>query len=211
MTTTPEETAVTEQVDELSPNPTHQALMAEPVEFVEIIVGNKKQRAVVGLPELARLIRGGAAIHSLNTRPAPDPAKDVEGPQYLLVKRGLYYCPDNRGYTGIKDNAGRYEKDFANGLNEVTAIHIKDAPDYSEACFEDIKFKHLSDKYEQSTAAQSQLIGELEAAASKALEWWPKGSERNSQAGKKKGGGFADDIIQLRKTIQKAQAWREGK
>lgn len=33
---------------------------------------------------------------------------EVADDRYLLVKRGLYYRPDNRGYTGIKEYAGRY-------------------------------------------------------------------------------------------------------
>ena len=32
-------------------------------------------------------------------------------PRYLLVKRSLYYRPNSKGYTGIKDEAGRYTLD----------------------------------------------------------------------------------------------------
>ncbi len=35
------------------------------------------------------------------------------GEQWLLVKRGLYYGPNNSGYTGIKDLAGRYDYEDA--------------------------------------------------------------------------------------------------
>ena len=31
--------------------------------------------------------------------------------KYLIMKRGVYYRPNNAGYTGIKDEAGRYSLD----------------------------------------------------------------------------------------------------
>lgn len=54
--------------------------------------------------------------------------------EYLLLKRGWYYRPDNCGYTGSKLQAGRYPKSRADAAAGITAIHEDDAPDYSPEC-----------------------------------------------------------------------------
>ena len=77
--------------------------------------------------------------------------------RFLLVKRGLYYRPDNCGYTGIKDRAGRYLESDAMPLSGVTAIAEEDAPMFSSACFEDIKIDYLLTKITDLEA----LVGEL--------------------------------------------------
>jgi len=66
--------------------------------------------------------------------------------QFLLVKRGLYYRPDNQGYTGIKDYAGRYMASDCSPDDNVIAIHEDDAPDYSEACYHDLMAEHARAK-----------------------------------------------------------------
>lgn len=64
-------------------------------------------------------------------------------PEYLLLKRGLYYRPNNRGYTGIRDEAGRYDESDAYPDGGVTAIHEFDAPYFAPACWNDVKVSHL--------------------------------------------------------------------
>jgi len=82
---------------------------------------------------------------------------DLVERRYLLVKRGLYYAPDNCGYTGIKDRAGRY---FASDAgNETVAIHEDEAPAFSSACWEDVKVRHLSDRIEAIEAENERLRG----------------------------------------------------
>jgi hypothetical protein len=66
--------------------------------------------------------------------------------KYLLVKRGLYYRPDNQGYTGVKVCAGRYLESDASPEVGVTAIHQDEAPMFSPACWNDIKVQHLLDR-----------------------------------------------------------------
>jgi len=65
-----------------------------------------------------------------------------EDESYLIIKRGLYYRPNSSGYTGIKDNAGRYTWDEASSHSDIHSgvhfIHEDDAPDFSEKCFDDI-------------------------------------------------------------------------
>ena len=68
--------------------------------------------------------------------------------RYLIIKRGLYYKPNSSGYTGIKDYAGRYPLPdgalkFPNrNIGGLLYIHEEDAPEYSEACFYDVKLEH---------------------------------------------------------------------
>ena len=64
--------------------------------------------------------------------------------EYLLVKRGLYYGPDNRGYTGVRERAGRYHITDIIGEG-ITAIHENDAPMFSPACWNDVKVEFLLD------------------------------------------------------------------
>lgn len=71
---------------------------------------------------------------------------------YLIMKRGLYYRPNNAGYTGIKDEAGRYSYldavsiTFPNGSDGprdgMDFIKESEAPEYSPACWEDTKNYH---------------------------------------------------------------------
>lgn len=81
-------------------------------------------------------------------------------PRYLLMKRDLYYRPDNRGYTGIRDKAGRYFETDALPDCGVTAIHEDDAPEFSKACFDDLARDHLQEK----VAAQAAEIARLREA-----------------------------------------------
>lgn len=71
---------------------------------------------------------------------------------YLLIKRGLYWAPDGKGYTGRKDRAGRYPASHASPENGTTAIHEDDAPEFSPACWEETKL-----------AAKDERIAALEA------------------------------------------------
>jgi hypothetical protein len=77
----------------------------------------------------------------------------ISKPEYLLLKRGLYYRPNNVGYTGIRDEAGRYEESDAMPEAGVTAIHERDAPEFSDACWDDIKVRHLTRQRDHLLAA----------------------------------------------------------
>lgn len=70
--------------------------------------------------------------------------------RFLLMKRDLYYRPDSQGYTGIKDYAGRYfETDAYPG---VQAIHEDDAPEFSPACFHDLREDHIRKQRDEARA-----------------------------------------------------------
>lgn len=67
-------------------------------------------------------------------------------PVYLLMKRGLYYAPNNMGYTGIKERAGRYPKTDASEAHEITAIHEDEAPMFAPSTWDEIKVEYLLGK-----------------------------------------------------------------
>jgi len=75
---------------------------------------------------------------------------------FLILKRDLYEMPNHFGYTGIKDNAGRYtleevamsmppDKYFPTN-EHVYFIKEEDAPEYTHACYWDVREIHLKKK-----------------------------------------------------------------
>lgn len=100
---------------------------------------------------------------------APAEGAGDDGGLFLLVKRDLYYRPDAQGYTGIKDNAGRYTKseaeDHADEASGVTAILATEAPEFSPACFDDLARAHLAKKLAQVTRELSALRAQPPARA----------------------------------------------
>lgn len=68
------------------------------------------------------------------------------GQRYLLVKRGLYYGPNNNGYTGFKERAGRYDASEADEESGVTAIHEDEADEIAPKCFDDLARDWLNTK-----------------------------------------------------------------
>lgn len=76
---------------------------------------------------------------------------------FLIIKRGLYYGPNNAGYTGIKDKAGRYTLNqvalhFPNmdspNQDGMTYVAEAEAPDYAPRCAWDQKIAHERDRAE---------------------------------------------------------------
>lgn len=77
--------------------------------------------------------------------------------QWLLLKRGLYWRPDDLGYTGIRDHAGRYSLDEAkarvgDGSSGVTMIKEGEAPEFTSACFDDLAREHLKKQIDDARA-----------------------------------------------------------
>lgn len=96
-------------------------------------------------------------------------------PRYLLLKRGLYYRPNNQGYTGIKENAGRYTQAEGDALADcgVTAIHEDEADQFSAACYHDVARAHLKAKLAQAKAEIDRLNGALDEAMRTARDLIP--------------------------------------
>ena len=73
---------------------------------------------------------------------------------FLIEKRGFYYRPDAAGYTGLKEEAGRYSFEEAaervgpNGpdgpRDGLGMWRESEAPEYSSACPWDVKMKRES-------------------------------------------------------------------
>ncbi len=64
---------------------------------------------------------------------------------WLIVKRDLYFRPDRQGYTGIRDLAGRYSYEEANGYADhgCSMVKLSDAPEFSKACYPDMAAGHM--------------------------------------------------------------------
>ena len=60
-----------------------------------------------------------------------------DAPRYLLIKRGLYYRPNNQGYTGKRSEAGRYPETDADDMSGITAVHEDNAAEYAPACWQE--------------------------------------------------------------------------
>lgn len=92
------------------------------------------------------------------------------------MKRGLYYRPEAAGYTGIREQAGRYteaEAKYRAGIDPkaITAIREDEAPEYSPACFEDVRLKHSLSKISKYVAEKDtiELLKEVEATLTETL------------------------------------------
>jgi hypothetical protein len=98
---------------------------------------------------------------------APDASGLVErlgDEPWVIIKRGLFYRPDNCGYTGIRDYAGHYSEDEAKATADgdgVTCMKLSDAPEYSSACFSDLKEQHLQGRITTLTARVAEQDAEI--------------------------------------------------
>jgi hypothetical protein len=80
---------------------------------------------------------------------------------WVKMKRGLFYSPNDSGYTGIRDLAGRYTEAEAmaeTNCKGVTAMRLDAAPEFSPACFDDLARQHLT-RQRDALRAQLRLLG----------------------------------------------------
>lgn len=122
---------------------------------------------------------------------------------YLITKRGLYYRPKAAGYTGIKEEAGRYTLEetsqyFPNmdsaDQDGMTFVEEKDAPEYSISCCSGIKERHK----DQTIATLSARVEKLEGALkeySNSNNWILNG-RFDANSGKFDGDSFARAALQ---------------
>lgn len=90
---------------------------------------------------------------------------------FLIEKRGLYYRPESRGYTGLKREAGRYSFDDAaeivgpNGpdgpQDGMAMLQESEAPEYSQSCAWDVRMK--DEAYRKGKAESADEIARLRA------------------------------------------------
>jgi hypothetical protein len=124
------------------------------------------KRLIAAANEASEIAKAMAEGEPMTT----DTTEAVERPDtFLIVKRGLYYRPNSQGYTGVRDDAGVYTLSqvaahFPNidspNQDGMTFVHLDDAPEYSEACFWDVKLNHQKRKAE---AERDALRAQLEA------------------------------------------------
>ena len=105
---------------------------------------------------------------------------------YVWIKRDLFECPKHQGYTGIRDNAGTWPLEEAQrfGLpikeaydrsHEHYALPIEAAPEFTNACFDDLARDHLQVKCAAKDAEIARYREALEAVASVLPKYAMKG------------------------------------
>ena len=101
--------------------------------------------------------------------------------KWLLVKRGLYYRPDDVGYTSIRAAAGVYSGDEARARLSpgIAMVALEHAPEFSDACFDDLARAHLAKERDEARAEIERLRAEgtmLAQAILEAIEAIERGS-----------------------------------
>lgn len=72
--------------------------------------------------------------------------------EWLLIKKGMYYRPGSMGYTGIRDEAGRFSDHESREAMEnshdgsVTRVLLSEAQEFSEDCWHELALNHLRKK-----------------------------------------------------------------
>lgn len=101
---------------------------------------------------------------------------------WLVMKRGLYYRPNDRGYTGLKEHAGRYTYEEAKkrecSISGVSIIREPEAPDISPNCYEDYARQYLEKKLTEANAEIDRLEAALAAEKEKCAQVADKMAER---------------------------------
>lgn len=100
--------------------------------------------------------------------------------QYLIIKRGLYYRPNSGGYTGLKDEAGRYSlydaEDISHPNGEygprdgMSYMHENDAPDYAPQCCIEVKCGHMMQRIAEMQERDRQWQAEAKSLMEKGIE-----------------------------------------
>ncbi|MDG3089206.1 hypothetical protein P7F88_25420 [Vibrio hannami] len=104
----------------------------------------------------------------------------TEGPNaYLIVKQGLYYRPESKGYTGLKAEAGRYTLDEVSvwlpnldspNQDGISFILADDAPEASAACYRETLDAHKAAHLTEALALIRDLTADRDAAIQAAVE-----------------------------------------
>lgn len=74
---------------------------------------------------------------------------------WLLLKRDLFYRPNNCGYTGIRDEAGRYSYDRAMEHESAggKVMLVSEAPEFLPAAYDDIVITRLTKQRDELVKA----------------------------------------------------------
>jgi len=96
--------------------------------------------------------------------------------EYVWIKRDLFEYPKHQGYTGIRDSAGTWPLEEAQryGLpikakydrsHDHYALPIEAAPEFTNACFDDLARDHLKAKCAAKDAEIKRLQKALRTCA----------------------------------------------
>lgn len=76
--------------------------------------------------------------------------------EYVWIKRDLFECPKHQGYTGIRDRAGTWSREETpvwlpirhkyDRSHDHYALPVEEAPEFTNACFDDLARDHLKAK-----------------------------------------------------------------
>lgn len=102
-----------------------------------------------------------------------DAEKDMERPdEWLLIKRDLYWRPNSCGYTGLRDEAGRYtHAEASRKCNEgVSMVHISEAPEWRASIWDEVLVEHLI----KLRAEQADTITTLRAEVEEWKDNWQR-------------------------------------
>ncbi|MCR9276227.1 MULTISPECIES: hypothetical protein [unclassified Mameliella] len=98
-----------------------------------------------------------------------------DDPKFLILKRGLYYRPEAKGYTALKEHAGRYSLDEVavrmpngpDGSNDgISFIAEDDAPD----CAPSADVSIVADYWQRKATEYASQVEDMKAALANAAE-----------------------------------------
>ena len=93
--------------------------------------------------------------------------------EFVLLKRGLYWRPDGKGYTGLLREAGLYSLNDASMshcaymINPTTKAVTEymthcDAPEFSPACCSEVKMREITDALTEQAAEIDRMTAFIE-------------------------------------------------
>lgn len=102
--------------------------------------------------------------------------------QYVIIKEGLYYKPNQMGYTGVLKYAGRYSEDEAKSHARIPGIfyqHEDTAPRFSANCFSDIRDREIMGDMDELEAENRRLRTRIELLELTQQQWTFLNAARN--------------------------------
>lgn len=111
------------------------------------------------------------------------------GDDWLIIKRGLFWRPNGCGYTGIRDEAGRYSHAYASARAEsgvCTIMRAAEAPEFLPVAHNDLVIKHLTGQRDSLVKALEDLLGSSQAVHQWLTNWDVPFADDDEWAGDKK-------------------------
>ncbi|TXN24009.1 hypothetical protein [Methylobacterium sp. WL9] len=127
-----------------------------------------------------------------------------EAAPYVLMKRGLYWCPNGQGYTGVLAEAGRYSEEAARARHghepgSTTMRLASDCAEFAPACWPETQIKVLRAQRDAALAERDEAREERDALLGAA--GFKPGSFRSALTRKV----ILDDVAGMRPEMVKAR------